>query len=46
MGLLGIEGKEDFYLVVWTERNHGATRIISFYRADDWEIREYRRLYG
>ena len=46
VGLLGIEGKEDFYLVVWTERGHGTIRIISFYRADDWEIREYRQLYG
>jgi hypothetical protein len=34
-----------FFLVVWTKRN-GRTRIISAYRADDWEIREYRAVYG
>jgi uncharacterized DUF497 family protein len=34
-----------FYLVVWTMRG-GRRRIISAYRADDWEIREYRALYG
>ena len=38
-----VNGK--FYLVVWTKRN-GRTRIISAYRADDWEIRAYRRLHG
>jgi uncharacterized protein len=35
----------NFFLVVWTKRN-GRTRIISAYRADDWEIREYRQLHG
>ena len=35
----------NFFLVVWTKRN-GRTRIISAYRADDWEIREYRALHG
>ena len=34
-----------FYLVVWTKRGE-RRRIISAYRADDWEIREYRQLYG
>jgi hypothetical protein len=38
-----IEGK--FYLVVWTRRDE-RTRIISAYRADDWEIRAYHELYG
>ena len=38
-----IEGK--FYLVVWTKRD-GRTRIISAYRADDWEIRTYHGLHG
>ena len=38
-----VNGK--FYLVVWTKRGE-RTRIISAYRADDWEIREYRQLYG
>ena len=43
-GTVGIvNGK--FYLVVWTERGD-RRRIISAYRADDWEIREYRQLYG
>lgn len=36
---------ERFYLVVWTWRGK-RVRIISAYRADDWEIREYRKLYG
>lgn len=34
-----------FYLVVWTWRGE-RVRIISAYRAYDWEIREYRKLYG
>jgi uncharacterized DUF497 family protein len=34
-----------FYLVVWTWRGE-RVRIISAYRADDWEIREYRKLFG
>jgi uncharacterized DUF497 family protein len=38
-----VQGK--FYLVVWTPRGE-RKRIISAYRADDWEIREYRALYG
>jgi uncharacterized protein len=43
-GTVGIvNGK--FYLVVWTKRGD-RRRIISAYRADDWEIREYRELYG
>ncbi len=43
-GTVGIiDGK--FYLVVWTKRS-GRRRIISAYRADDWEIREYRALHG
>lgn len=43
-GTVGVvNGK--FYLVVWTMRGD-RRRIISAYRADDWEIREYRRLYG
>jgi uncharacterized DUF497 family protein len=46
VGLLEVEGEQDFYLVVWTERGHGTIRVISFYRGDDWEIRAYRRLYG
>ena len=37
--------KDRFYLVVWTKRGE-RRRIISAYRADDWEIREYRKLYG
>ena len=45
VGLLEIEGQENFYLVVWTKR-HEKIRIISFYRADVWEIREYRQLFG
>jgi len=36
---------ERFYLVVWTWRGE-RMRIISAYRADDWEIREYQKLYG
>lgn len=43
-GTVGIvNGK--FYLVVWTKRGD-RRRIISAYRADEWEIREYRKLYG
>ena len=43
-GTVGVvNGK--FYLVVWTTRAN-RRRIISAYRADDWEIREYRQLYG
>lgn len=38
-----IENK--FYLIIWTQRNE-RKRIISAYKADEWEIREYRRLYG
>jgi len=38
-----INGK--LYLVVWTQRDE-RKRIISAYRADDWEIREYKNLYG
>jgi uncharacterized DUF497 family protein len=34
-----------FYLVVWTMRKE-RRRIISAYRADDWEIRKYRALFG
>jgi uncharacterized protein len=34
-----------FYLVVWTPRGE-RRRIISAYRADDWEVREYRAPYG
>jgi uncharacterized DUF497 family protein len=45
VGRLTVDGEEDFYLVVWTRRGE-ATRIISFYRADDWEIRAYRQLHG
>ncbi len=37
--------ERQFYLVVWTMRGE-RRRIISAYRADDWEIREYRKLYG
>jgi uncharacterized DUF497 family protein len=37
--------KDRFYLVVWTPRGE-RRRIISAYRADDWEIREYRALHG
>ncbi len=36
---------DKFFLVVWTKRNE-RTRIIAAYRADDWEIREYRALHG
>jgi hypothetical protein len=43
-GTVGIV-KGKFYLVVWTKRAD-RRRIISAYRADDWEIREYRELYG
>jgi uncharacterized DUF497 family protein len=43
-GTVGIVS-ERFYLVVWTLRGE-RRRIISAYRADDWEIREYRALYG
>lgn len=45
VGLLEIAGEADFYLVVWTSRGEW-TRIVAAYRADDWEIREYRRLFG
>lgn len=34
-----------FYVVVWTKREE-RVRIISAYRADDWEIREYRALHA
>jgi hypothetical protein len=37
--------KDRFYLVVWTPRGE-RRRIISAYRADDWEIRQYRALHG
>ena len=37
--------KDRFDLVVWTPRGE-RRRIISAYRADDWEIREYRALHG
>jgi uncharacterized protein len=37
--------KDRVYLVVWTPRGE-RRRIISAYRADDWEIREYRALHG
>ncbi len=43
-GTVGLIG-EKFYLVVWTKRNK-RVRIISAYRADDWEIREYHKLFG
>ena len=43
-GTVGLIG-ERFYLVVWTWRGE-RMRIISAYRADDWEIREYRKLFG
>ena len=43
-GTVGLVG-ERFYLVIWTWRGE-RMRIISAYRADDWEIREYRKLYG
>jgi uncharacterized protein len=43
-GTVGIVN-DRFYLVVWTLRGEGM-RIISAYRADDWEIREYHALYG
>jgi len=43
-GTVGLIG-ERFYLVVWTWRGE-KVRIISAYRADDWEIREYRKLHG
>lgn len=43
-GTVGLIG-EKFYLVVWTKRNE-RVRIISAYRADDWEIREYHKLFG
>lgn len=33
-----------FYLVVWTTRGR-RRRIISAYRADEWEIRAYRALH-
>lgn len=46
VGLLDIEGKTDFYLVVWTLRALDTVRIISFYSADEWEIPEYHALYG
>ena len=36
---------ERFFVVVWTERER-RTRIIAAYRADDWEIREYKNLFG
>jgi uncharacterized DUF497 family protein len=43
-GTVAIVG-DRFYLVVWTPRGE-RRRIISAYRADDWEIREYRALHG
>ena len=45
VGLLDVAGEVDFHLVVWTLRGD-RTRIIAAYRADDWEIRAYRRLHG
>jgi uncharacterized DUF497 family protein len=44
-GTVGMMDDDRLYLVVWTRRN-GRMRIISAYRADDWEIREYHALYG
>jgi uncharacterized DUF497 family protein len=44
-GTVGEMDDGKLYLVVWTKRN-GRTRIIAAYRADDWEIRAYRALYG
>ena len=44
MGTVGLIG-DKLYLVVWTKRNE-RVRIISAYRADDWEIREYHKLFG
>jgi len=43
-GTVGIIN-DKFYLVVWTKRNE-RKRLISAYRADEWEIREYKNLYG
>lgn len=43
-GTVGLIG-DRFFLVVWTTRGE-RRRIISAYRADDWEIREYRKLHG
>jgi len=43
-GTVGIIN-DKFYLVVWTRRNE-RKRLISAYRADEWEIREYKNLYG
>jgi uncharacterized protein len=43
-GTVGIVN-DRFYLVVWTRRGE-RMRIISAYRADDWEIREYRAVHG
>lgn len=37
--------EDRFYLVIWTRRGE-KVRIISAYRADEWEIREYRQLHG
>lgn len=45
VGVLEIAGLVDVYIVVWTPRGR-RTRIIAAYRADDWEIREYNRLFG
>jgi uncharacterized DUF497 family protein len=44
-GTVGEMDDGKLYLVVWTKRN-GRPRIIAAYRADDWEIRAYRALYG
>lgn len=33
-----------FYVIIWTKREE-RVRIISAYRADDWEIRAYRALH-
>jgi uncharacterized protein len=44
-GTVGEMDDGKLYLAVWTKRN-GRTRIIAAYRADEWEIRAYRALYG
>lgn len=43
-GTVAVLDDGQFYVVVWTERE-GRVRIISAYRADDWEIRAYRALH-
>lgn len=43
-GTVALMDDGKFYVVVWTPREE-RVRIVSAYRADDWEIREYYALF-